>query len=73
MILSPAVADQEFAVEEVELSDDDADLAPYASLFMKPMSAKKSAFSKPELERMCMNPQRSPKLILYLINFVRQM
>ncbi len=48
------------------------DLAPYLSLFMKPMTNKKSEFSKHELEVMCKDPLHSPKLILYLIDFVKE-
>ena len=51
----------------------DADLEPYASLFLKPFSAKKCAFSKIELELMCKDPLHSPRLIRYLIDFVRQL
>lgn len=51
----------------------DADLEPYASLFLKPLTHKKSEFSKKELEVMCKDPLHSPRLILYLINFVKGM
>ena len=56
-----------------ETPANDADLAPYASLFLKPLTNKKSAFSKQELESMCKDPLHSPRLILYLINFFKQM
>ena len=49
------------------------DLKPYASLFLKPLTSKKSAFSKRELEVMCRDPLHSPRLILYLINFFKHM
>jgi hypothetical protein len=51
----------------------DADLEPFASLFLKPMTRKKSAFSKKELEVMCNDPMHSPRLILYLIDFFKNM
>jgi hypothetical protein len=54
----------------LELEDD---LKPYASLFLKPMTNKKCAFSKGELEMMCRDPLHSPQLILYLINFIKHM
>ncbi len=51
----------------------DADLEPYASLFLKPFTNKKSEFSKKELEVMCKDPLHSPRLILYLIDFFKEM
>jgi hypothetical protein len=51
----------------------DAELEPYASLFLKPMNRKKCAFTKKELEVMCMDPMHSPRLILYLIDFIKNM
>jgi hypothetical protein len=51
----------------------DADLEPYASLFLKPLTNKKCAFSKHDLEVMCKDPLHSRRLILYLINFVQHM
>ena len=51
----------------------DADLEPYASLFLKPLTNKKCGFSKMELEVMCKDPLHSPRLILYLIDFVKKM
>lgn len=53
--------------------DYDDDLEPFASLFLKPLTSKKCAFSKHELEIMCSDPLHSPRLILYLINFFKQM
>ena len=49
------------------------DLKPYASLFLKPLTNKKCAFSKPELDAMCKDPLHSPRMILYLINFFKHM
>ena len=49
------------------------DLRPYASLFLKPSTSKKGAFSKHDLEQMCMDPLHSPQLIIYLINFFKHM
>jgi hypothetical protein len=54
-------------------SDYDDDLAPYASLFLKPFVRKKCEFSKSELEVMCKDPLHSPRLILYLIDFLKGM
>lgn len=51
----------------------DEELEPYASLFLKPLTHKKCEFSKKELEVMCKDPMHSPKLILYLIDFVKRM
>lgn len=51
----------------------DAELEPYASLFLKPLTNKKCVFSKKELEVMCKDPLHSPRLILYLIDFVKEM
>jgi hypothetical protein len=51
----------------------DAELEPYMSLFMKPLTRKKSGFSKQELEVMCKDPLHSPRLIRYLIDFVKKM
>jgi hypothetical protein len=51
----------------------DTDLEPFASLFLKPLTNKKCAFSKQDLEVMCRDPLHSRRLILYLINFVKHM
>jgi len=51
----------------------DAELEPYSSLFLKPFAKKKCEFSKMELEVMCKDPLHSPRLILYLIDFVKGM
>jgi hypothetical protein len=51
----------------------DADMEPYLSLFQKPLANKKSVFSKQELEVMCQDPLHSPRLIRYLIDFVKKM
>jgi len=51
----------------------DPELEPYVSLFIKPSSSKKSGFSKHELEVMCRDPLHSPRLIRYLIDFVKKM
>ncbi len=52
---------------------EDPELEPYASLFLKPFTKKKCAFTKHDLEMMCADPLHSPKLILYLINFFKHM
>ena len=51
----------------------DPELEPFSSLFLKPLSRKKSAFSKKELEVMCKDPTHSPRLILYLIDYIKNM
>ena len=51
----------------------DADMEPYLSLFLKPLTKKKSEFSKQELEDMCKDPLHSPRLIRYLIEYVKKM
>jgi hypothetical protein len=51
----------------------DAELEPFAPLFLKPMTRKKCAFTKKELEVMCKDPMHSPRLILYLIDFIKSM
>jgi hypothetical protein len=57
----------------VDIRDDEDDLAPYASLFLKPFARRKCQFSKSELDKMCKDPLHSPKLILYLIDFIKGM
>lgn len=64
---------QGYFPQEVDDLEDDKDLEPYMSLFLKPLSRKKCAFSKSELEVMCRDPLHSPRLIGYLIAFVRAM
>lgn len=64
-------APQVYYSPDVAVVEDDADLAPYVSLFQKPFSHKKCAFSMNELERMCNDPLHSPRLIVYLINFFK--
>jgi hypothetical protein len=51
----------------------DAELEPYVSLFVKPLSSKKSRFTKSELEGMCKDPRHSPQLIRYLIDVIKRM
>ncbi len=67
-VSSPGYHDQ--AYEDLEYEDD---LEHYASLFLRPMTSKKCAFSKRELEVMCQDPLHSPRLIRYLINFLKHM
>ncbi len=55
--------------DELEL---EADLQPYASLFLRPLAQNKSQFTRKELEKMCKDPLHSPRLIMYLIEMVRQ-
>lgn len=56
-------------VQEAQGYEDD--LAPYAALFLKPFTHKKCAFSKRELAAMCKDPMHSRKLILYLIQAIK--
>jgi hypothetical protein len=51
----------------------DSELEPFATLFLKPMNHKKCAFTKKELAVMCNDPTHSPRLIMYLIEFIRNM
>jgi hypothetical protein len=51
----------------------DAEMEPYLSLFIKPLSNQKSNFTKQDLEVMCKDPLHSPRLIRYLIDFVKKM
>jgi hypothetical protein len=62
-----------YHAESVEAKGLEPDLRPYASLFLKPLTSKKSAFSKHDLEQMCIDPLHSPQLIIYLINFFKHM
>lgn len=62
-----------FYARPIETQPEDADLAPYASLFLKPFTSKKCAFSMNDLQVMCADPLHSPRLILYLINFFKHM
>lgn len=54
---------------DIDLQTYEEDMQPYVSLFMKPISLKKSEFSEHELARMCKDPMHSPELIRYLIEF----
>ncbi len=65
--------DQAYADNGIGTQTVDDDLEPYLALFLKPMTSKKSDFSKQELEVMCKDPLHSPRLILYLIDFVKEM
>jgi hypothetical protein len=61
---SPAVINSQVYEDEMQ---------PYMSLFMKPLNNKKSGFSKQELEAMCKDPLHSPRLIRYIIDFVKDL
>lgn len=50
---------------------DDEELAPYASLFLRPFATNKCVFTRKELETMCKDPLHSPRLIMYLIEMVK--
>jgi len=62
-----------YATHRMDSGAYDPELEPYVSLFIKPLSSKKSGFSKHELEVMCRDPLHSPRLIRYLIDFVKKM
>jgi hypothetical protein len=51
----------------------DGDLEPYASLFLKPFATNKSLFTRRELEVMCKDPLHSPRLIVYLIEIMKDL
>ncbi len=51
----------------------DADLEPYASLFLRPFATNKSLFTRRELEVMCKDPLHSPRLIVYLIEIMKDL
>jgi hypothetical protein len=59
------------AVREAE--SDEADLEPYASLFLKPFATNKCLFTTKELEIMCRDPLHSPRLITYLIEIMKDL
>jgi hypothetical protein len=59
------------SVKEAETYD--ADLEPYASLFLKPFATNKSRFTKGELDVMCKDPLHSPRLIVYLIEIMKNL
>lgn len=50
----------------------DAEMEPYLSLFLKPLTKKKCKFSNQELQEMCKDPRHSPRLIRYLIDIVKE-
>ncbi len=49
----------------------DDDLEPYAALFLKPFATNKCMFTRKELEVMCKDPMHSPRLIVYLIEILK--
>ena len=61
---SPAAINSPFYEDEMQ---------PYLSLFMKPLNHTKSGFSRKELEAMCKDPLHSPRLIRYIIDFVKDL
>jgi hypothetical protein len=64
---------QDFLSDAVSTQTYEEDLEPYLTLFLKPLTSKKSEFSKQELQVMCKDPLHSPRLIRYLIEFVKEM
>jgi hypothetical protein len=58
---------------DVKVTTEDDDLAPYASLFLRPLATNKSVFTRKELEAMCKDPLHSPRLIMYLIDMVKDL
>jgi hypothetical protein len=63
----------DYSLNDISTQTYEDDMEPYLSLFLKPLSSKKSEFSKQELAVMCKDPLHSPRLIRYLIDFVRDM
>ena len=59
-----------YPVVQVAPEEED-DLAPYASLFLKPFATNKCLFTQKQLAAMCKDPLHSPKLIMYLIDRVK--
>ncbi len=50
----------------------DAELEPYAALFLKPFASNKCLFTRKELDVMCKDPMHSPRLIVYLIEILKR-
>jgi hypothetical protein len=59
--------------KEIDTHLDDDELEPYMALFQKPLTCRKSGFSRQDLAVMCRDPLHSPRLIQYLIDFVKAM
>jgi hypothetical protein len=69
---NPAVAYKPgYSTDVTDDLDRDTELEPYASLFLRPFAQNKSQFTRKELERMCKDPLHSPRLIMYLIEMVK--
>ena len=68
-----SATDQKYYAVGTDTYEDDPELEPYKALFQKPLTSRKCQFSKRELQGMCMDPMHSPRLITYLINFVKAM
>ena len=64
---------QNYYPKRIDSRGYDDELEPYMALFQKPLTSKKSGFSKQDLAVMCKDPLHSPRLILYLIAFVKEM
>jgi hypothetical protein len=64
---------QDFYPKEVDSRMWDDEMEPYLALFQKPLTHKKCNFTKQDLAVMCKDPLHSPRLILYLIDFVKGM
>ena len=64
---------RDFYPNDVDPTVLDDDMKPYLALFQKPLTQKKCNFSKQDLAVMCKDPLHSPRLILYLIDFVKEM
>ena len=73
MINTVRTTKQDYSAKRIGSRTHDAEMEPYLSLFLKPLTNKKSVFSKQELEVMCKDPLHSPRLIQYLIDFVKEM
>jgi hypothetical protein len=73
MTNSTRTMSREYYLESAGTQTYDAEMEPYLSLFLKPLTSKKCEFSKKELAVMCKDPLHSPRLIQYLIEFVKEM
>lgn len=73
MTNSTRLTNQGYSTKWAGAQSYDAELEPYMALFLKPLTSKKSEFTKNELELMCKDPLHSPKLIRYLIDFLKEM
>jgi hypothetical protein len=67
------MTDQRYPAKWATKPTYDAEMEPYMSLFSKPLTNRKSEFTRNELDVMCKDPLHSPRLIRYLIDFIKEM